>query len=319
MNPYRTPLRLSLLLAAFGVALLASSATRAEDHGTTPAADPFASNACVQCHRDLPGRSSEIVEVEWKHSVHYRAKVGCDGCHGGNASARREQFASVDEFKAASHLDRVPDFLLMHSKEDQFVGQARGRAVSYFCGKCHADIKEKHLGSPHGDFGDPTCLYCHGQGSHKIMPPSPLIIDTRSRAEGGRCSPCHRAATMQTVRQVKEILINTEEQIRTSGTLYAELEEWGYQNLELEQLHHHAQQVRSQLRQIFHSFNMREINNFASEIQAVAERTEATHELVERLRQTQRNQTVIGALAVTMLLVFAGLLVYYKKTFLDEH
>jgi hypothetical protein len=306
----------TVVLLAVGVA----AASQAPTHAPAAQAkeDPFKDNACVQCHRDMPGRSSQIVDLEWKHSVHHAASVGCEGCHGGNPAAKRDQFASDDAFKKASHLDRNPEFLLMH-QGGEFVSAARGRSVSYFCGKCHAKIKEQHLGSPHGEFGDPTCIFCHGQGSHRITGASATIIDTRSRVENGRCSPCHRAGTMEAVSRIKQILITTEEHIKTSGELYGKLEEWGYRNLELEKLHHHAKEVRSQLRQIFHSFNMRDINNFAAEIQATVDRTAATFELVQRLRSTQRQQTVIGALAVVMLLSFAGLLVFYKRTFCLHH
>jgi hypothetical protein len=279
--------------------------------------EPFADNACVQCHRDQPGRSSEIVDLEWKHSVHYAANVGCDGCHGGNPSLRREQFETDDAYKRASHLDRSPEFLLLH-QDRNFVAAARGRSVSYFCGKCHAKIKEQHLGSPHGEFGDPTCLYCHGGGSHGIGRATAEIIDVRPRSDGGKCSPCHRAGTMEAVGRIKATLIETEAQIKTSGELYARLESSGYHNLELEKLHHHAKEVRSQLRQIFHSFNMREINNFAGEIQSTVDRTSATFELVERLRQTQRRQAAVGSMSVLLLLSFAGLLLYYKKSFLER-
>lgn len=296
--------------------VLAGVASAATD--PAPPSNPFADNACVQCHRDLPGRSSEIVDLEWKQSAHHAVGVGCDGCHGGNAQVRRDQFDSDDAWKRAAHVERDPEFLFMHRSDEDFVSSARGRSVSYFCGKCHANIKEKHLGSPHGEFGDPTCLYCHGQGSHRITDPTPNIIDTRGRSDKGRCSPCHRAATMQSVATIKSLLVDTEDQIRESGQLYAELEEWGYRNLELEQLHHHAKQVRSQLRQIFHSFNMRDINNFVAEIQLSVERTAVTHEIVERLRRRQREQATVGAAAVVLLLVFAGLLVYYKKSFLDK-
>ena len=282
--------------------------------------DPYAQNNCVSCHANLSGRSSEIVELEWKHSVHFSANVGCDGCHGGNAALRREQFESDEAFKRAAHLERNTDFLITYLNEREFVSETRGRAVSYFCGKCHADIKEKHLGSPHGDFGDPTCLYCHGQGSHKITQPSPDIIDTRSRDEGGRCSPCHRATTMEAVKRIKDILIKTEEQVNLSTTLSTDLSEWGYRNLSLEQAQHNAAEVNSRLRQVFHSFNMREINNFAMEISDGVDRIQETHGLVEHLRNQQRVQTVVGLAAVALLLIFSGLLVYYKSSFLDrEH
>jgi hypothetical protein len=300
------------------VAAFAAAANGAAAAGKKEAkADPFADNACVQCHRDKPGRLSEIVDLEWKQSVHYAASVGCDGCHGGNPAPRREQYKSDDEWKKASHLERNPEFLVLH-QDKEFTKSARGRSVSYFCGKCHAKIKEQHLGSPHGEFGDPTCLFCHGQGSHKITHPGTDIIDTRGRSEGGRCSPCHRSATMKAVGRIKTILADTEEQIKTSGRLYTDLEAWGYHNIELEKLHHHAAGVRSQLRQVFHSFNMRDINNFTTEIQGVVDRTTATHELVQRLRKTQRQQTLVGACAVAVLLSFGGLLVYYKNAFLEH-
>jgi len=292
--------------------------------GTEPPAapsdgdDPFAHNNCVQCHRDLPGRSSELVALEWEKSVHHAAGVACDGCHGGNASVRREQFDSDEAFKAAAHLQRNPEFLLMHGEQREFVSSARGRSVSYFCGQCHSQIKEKHLGSPHGDFGDPTCLYCHGQGSHKITDATPAIIDVRSASEGGRCSRCHAEGTMEAVGRIKKLLIETEQRIDSSGRKYAELEDWGYRNLELEGLHHHVGEVHSRLRQIFHSFNMREINNFAAEIEEVADRTDATHDLVANLRASQHRQSIIGVVVACMLLCFAGLLVYYKKAFLPH-
>ena len=298
---------------------LGSAAMAADTHDPAPQEDPFADNACVQCHGDLPGRFSEIVHLEWKQSVHYDAGVGCQGCHGGDASVTRDQFDSVDAMERAAHLQRNPEFLLMHRTDRQFVSAARGRSVSYFCGKCHATIKEKHLGSPHGDFGDPTCLYCHGRGSHKITDATPQIVDTRTRAQRGDCSPCHAASTMEAVGRIKKALLETEQRIDSSGQMYRQLEDWGYRNLELEELHHHVAAVSSELRRIFHSFNMREINNFAGEIQDVADRTEATYALVERLRQRQRQQTRVGLLAVCLLLAFAGLLVYYKHTFLEPH
>jgi hypothetical protein len=301
--------------------LLAAGSAAAQAPAPAPAgtgADPFAGNACVECHGDLPGRLSEIVELEWKRSMHYQAGVSCDGCHGGNPAARRDAFDSGEAWKLAAHLDRDAEFTFIHRPDSLFVSTARGRSVSYFCGKCHADIKEKHLGSPHGEFGDPTCLYCHGGGSHLIEEPTLDLIDVRGREAHGRCSPCHLASTMESVTRIKKLLSDTEERIRSAGVLYGELEQWGYHNLELEKLHHQVGEVRSRLRQIFHSFNMLEISNFTSEIVETAERTESTHALVARLRDAQRRQARDGGLVAIMLLAFAGLLVYYRHAFLRE-
>ena len=302
-------LRVLLLIIVPGVVMAAD-----EPAGSS---DPFSGNACVQCHQDLPGRLSEIVHLEWSQSVHYHAAVGCDGCHGGDPTVRPDQFDGRDALKRAAHRERDPDFLIASGSETEFVSRPRGREVSYFCGKCHADIKEKHLGSPHGDFGAPTCLYCHGQGSHRVTDSTPQIIDTRSRQEGGRCAVCHTASTMQVVAQIRNALIETEALIETSGQQYQELEQWGYRNLTLEQLHHHAAEMQSRLRQTFHSFSMRDVSNFSGEIQAIAERTAVTHDVVRRLKKAQREQTIIGILAVVLLLTFACTLVYYKHAFLE--
>ena len=279
--------------------------------------EPFGGNACIECHRDLPGRSSEIVHVEWRQSVHYAAGVACDDCHGGNASLTRDAFDSTRDWKEAAHARRDTEFLVLHQPDPMFVSSVRGRSVSYFCGKCHADIKEKHLGSPHGDFGDPTCLYCHGSGSHRITPPTIEILDTRSRAEGGRCSPCHEASSMETLKRIKATLQEAEEHIAVSGEQYQELQDWGYRNLELEEMHSHAKETQSHLRQVFHSFNLLEISNFVGEIEGVADRTSDTHALIDRLRAAKRRQAAVGSLVVVMLLALAGLLHYYKHEFLS--
>ena len=67
---------------------------------------------------------------------------------------------------------------------------------------------------------------------------------------------------------------------------------------------------------MFHSFNMLEINNYTGEIALTMERTTATHEMISRLRTVQRQQAIVGGLAALMLFVLAGLLVFYRHTFL---
>ena len=124
---------------------------------------------------------------------------------------------------------------------------------------------------------------------------------------------------MKSVARIKKLLLDTEEQIKTSGLLYKQMEHWGYRNLEMEKMHHNAANVRSRMRQTFHSFNMREINDYAGEIQGTVDRTSATYEMVTRLRQKQHQQMILGFGAISLLLSFAALLVYYKKAFLDHH
>ena len=275
----------------------------------------YQDNACVSCHQNLPGKLSSVVE-EWKQSVHCRNNVTCDGCHGGDPSVKREQFDTEEIFKDHSHVQRDREFLVMSRTDSPFTSAVRGRSVSYFCGKCHSNIKEKHLGSPHGDLGNPTCLYCHGMGSHAIQESTPEIIDTRSRREGGRCATCHRAATMETVSNIYHILVNTQSRLEDSAKLYDWLEKHGYKNLAMEKMYHHSRETLSQLRQTFHSFNMREINEFAASIGANADLTQETYAMVESLEVAKARQAKLGVSSVVFLLVFAALLLTYRKLYL---
>jgi len=292
--------------------LLASSALRS---GTPAKDDAYKDNACVSCHQNLPGKLSAVVQ-EWKQSVHFRNNVTCDGCHGGDPSLKRDQFENEEVFKNRSHLQRDREFWLISRTDSLFTSAARGRSVSYFCGKCHSNIKEKHLGSPHGDLGSPTCLYCHGQGSHAITESTVEIIDTRSRSQGGRCATCHRAATMETVSNIYHILVNAQLQLENSTKLYNWLEKQGYKNLAMEKMYHHSHETLSQLRQTFHSFNMREINEFASSIGANADFTQETYNLIESLEAVKARQAKIGVSSVVFLLCFAGLLLVYRRIYL---
>jgi hypothetical protein len=283
------------------------------------AEDPFAGNACVRCHESQTGRLGEIVQ-EWKNSVHFANGVGCDGCHGGDAGARAEHFERPEAFQAASHLSRDPRLLTATRSAGEFVTHVRGREVSYFCGKCHTLVKEKHLGSPHGDNGDPSCLYCHarrpdGFSTHAIVAPTLDVIDTRGLAEGGRCAPCHQAPTMQAVAQIKATLGRTAALIDRVSAQYEALIQRGYRSIELAGLAEHGREVHSRLRRVFHSFNMREINDFSGEIQALAERTQRTHDLLDRVVRQRRLQTAAGLGVCGFLLCFAGLLLYYKRTY----
>jgi hypothetical protein len=282
---------------------------------TTPAPDQYKDNACVSCHQNLVGKLGMVV-LEWKQSVHFRNSVACDGCHGGDPSVKREQFSSDEAFKDRSHLHRDRELSLVSRPDEQFTSTVRGRNVSYFCGKCHSLIKEKHLGSPHGDLGNPTCLYCHGQGSHAIQQASVDIIDLRSHTQGGRCAVCHRAATMEAVSQIHAILVNAENEVKTASEQYAKLETYGYRNLAMNKMFGHSRETLSQLRQSFHSFNMREINDAASTIKTSADLTQETYDMIQALGVAKGQQAFIGVLAVGFLLSFAGLLLSYRKRYL---
>lgn len=302
--------KLFILYGFYSLLVLVPSSNAALADGSA-----YKDNVCISCHQDLPGKLSAVVD-EWKQSVHYRNNVTCDGCHGGDPSIKRDQCDSEKVFKERSHLQRDREFFLMQQSREPFTSAARGRDVSYYCGKCHSTIKEKHLGSPHGDLGNPTCLYCHGMGSHAIQNASPQIIDPRPLSEGGRCAVCHQAATMETVSNIREILINTELQLKNAAELRDWLEHHGYKNLELSKMHYRSHDALSQLRQTFHSFNMREIDEVASNIKTNMELTQKTYNIIQLLEITKARQAAVGIAVVLFILGFVGLLLIYRKKYL---
>ena len=108
-----------LLIAALGLA--AAPPPDASPPEERVSQDAYAQNVCIQCHRNLAGRSAEIVDLEWTQSVHYQNNVACDGCHGGDPTVTREQFPSDQAWKQASHLARNPEFLSMQAGQGVFI------------------------------------------------------------------------------------------------------------------------------------------------------------------------------------------------------
>ena len=319
--------------------------------------DWYVGNACIQCHRQQGGRLAEIVDEEWAKSVHYTERVPCQDCHGGDATLTRDQFASDEEFKDASHLEFFPEFLFLRNRADVSpavetgvsyacrechreriekalgephtgldrpacvwsrdggVSMNRMRGIAYVCAKCHSRTAEKHLGSFHGSFGAPSCLFCHGEGSHAIPAVTIDIIDTRPREELGRCSPCHKPTTMNVVARVRETLEKTAELIETSAVQFEELKRLGYRNLALGEMHAHVDDIRTNLRQVLHGSNIREINELARSIKHVAKHTAYDYELVRVLHEARQRQTRIAVGAAGLLFVLAGMLVLYRRVF----
>lgn len=251
-------------------------------------------NGCVGCHESAPGELSRAV-VEWRKSVHAENDVSCDACHGGDPGVQGSP-GDRDAIEAA------------HFAAGGFVRRPEpARKISYFCGRCHAAIKEKHLGSPHGKNVHPTCLYCHDH--HDVRSPDTSII------AADRCTVCH---DFRNAAQIREILEETEQTIATLDDRRHWLEENGYRSLALEEMHHHGRSTVTQLRVAFHSFHLGDVMNFASQVQAVLDRTERTVDLVKAKEEARKVQTWIGLGISVFLFSFAVLLMAYKRRYLDR-
>ncbi len=139
----------------------------------------YAGNVCIQCHRQSGGRLAEIVDEEWAKSVHYDNNTPCQSCHGGDASLKRADFATDDEFKDASHLTFNPEFLYLRDRVDVAVAREGGNA--YACGECHSRDIEKHRPDPHGGQEVSACIFSQYGG----------ISFSRMRGIAYICAKCH--------------------------------------------------------------------------------------------------------------------------------
>ncbi len=144
-------------------------------------------NGCIVCHSELS--ENLVVPVQqWKESVHSRAGVECQDCHGGNAK-------SMD---MAESMNRAKGFK----------GKPSPLEIPQLCGGCHSDVKRmrqynlrtdqlaEYKTSIHGrrlfekkDTNVATCISCHG--IHEIRKKD----DPRSRVYKTNvpemCGSCH--------------------------------------------------------------------------------------------------------------------------------
>ena len=195
------------------------------------------------------------------------------------------------------------------------VSMSRIRGIAYVCADCHTRAAEKHLASPHGSFGAPSCLFCHGNGSHAIPLATIDILDTRSREELGRCSPCHKPNTMTVVARIRELLEQTVRMIEASAAQFQDLKRMGYRNLALSEMHDHVDETLTALSEELHGSDIRAISELARSVKNLAKRTAYDHDLVLALQEARRRQTRVALEAAGLLLLLACMLVLYRRAF----
>jgi hypothetical protein len=117
--------------------------------GSTVAAD----NSCIACHQNSSffAQYPKLYEYyqQWLGSPHNQAGLGCDDCHGGDASAASMQ---------AAHVNVLP----MGQESSTLHFQAQPDT----CGQCHGDnrrqfVRSKHYAALMSDRAAPTCTTCH--------------------------------------------------------------------------------------------------------------------------------------------------------------
>ena len=129
-------------------------------------------NACAACHLRLALTRSAITHVDqWVTSRHALARVGCEKCHGGDATTSNQ---------AAAHRG------VMNSADPS--SAVHRMALPASCGRCHQPEGDAFARSAHqkllsqGDARVPTCTSCHSSMAADVL--SPIALETQ-------CLYCH--------------------------------------------------------------------------------------------------------------------------------
>jgi nitrate/TMAO reductase-like tetraheme cytochrome c subunit len=128
---------------------------------------------CADCHFSRPDAPAADHLANWDHSAHGRNNVGCERCHGGDATTFEPFLAHRNVLNSANPASPV-----------------NRRNLSATCGVCHAGPfvafqKSRHFALlENGDARAPVCSTCHGGvGSRR---PSARALETQ-------CAQCHGA------------------------------------------------------------------------------------------------------------------------------
>jgi hypothetical protein len=246
--------RFVLLAAVAATVVVAAASAEAQIAQTSRCAD------CHFANPDAPGRRHLL---DWDLSPHGRANVGCEACHGGDAST----FESL-----LAHRDLVP-----FGAPD---GPLTPRNLPRTCGVCHAGPFVAFQDSRHyemlrnGDRSAPTCATCHGDTAAGLL---------SARALESRCSSCHgpgetapRDRRAQQVRELYEEVAFARADLKQAQSLIRRVEA-GARRQALDEAYQQAEVPLIQAIQAGHRFVY---DDFTERLAVARERTEA---LLEQL------------------------------------
>jgi hypothetical protein len=129
-------------------------------------------NRCAACHLRLVWTRSAITHVDqWVTSRHALYRVGCEKCHGGDATTSDHAAAHRGVTSSAGRSSAV-----------------HRTALPATCGRCHTSEATAFARSAHqallsqGDSTVPTCTSCHSSMAADV--PSPAALESQ-------CLQCH--------------------------------------------------------------------------------------------------------------------------------
>lgn len=132
-------------------------------------------NSCISCHKTITGVNYlEHDFADWEQSIHAKAGVTCEACHGGNPSTK--DAAQAHKGLKPSTNPASPVYFTH---------------VPATCGACHqaefrAFQKSAHFKELERAGRGPNCVTCHGSMANHIL---------ASRDLEASCNLCHKQPT----------------------------------------------------------------------------------------------------------------------------
>jgi nitrate/TMAO reductase-like tetraheme cytochrome c subunit len=161
---------------------------------------------CADCHFSRPDAPAASHLSDWDHSAHSRNNVGCEKCHGGDATTFEPFLAHRNILNSTNPSSPV-----------------NRRNLSTTCGTCHAGPFVAFQKSQHfallqkGDTKVPVCSTCHGDAAYRR--PSARALETQ-------CAQCHgpnriapRAERAEAARTLYNALHESRELMKTVRSL----------------------------------------------------------------------------------------------------
>ena len=201
-------------------------------------------NSCVTCHKAGEGTSYfEHNFADWEKSVHAKAGVSCQVCHGGQ---------ELEKEKQAAHKGMLPS-----TNKNSGVYFTK---IPKTCGQCHASEfasfkKSKHYRELENSGRGPNCVTCHGSMANHILSPRELEMP---------CTLCHRRPT-----QAYAALMALNHPTLSLSRLEKSLDLARQQNIrtiEQGKGYQKAVELHARIMDYWHTFNMKEVLRLAQEI-----------------------------------------------------
>ncbi len=161
---------------------------------------------CADCHFSRPEAPAADHLSDWDHSAHSRQNVGCEKCHGGDATTFEPLLAHRDVLNSANPSSRV-----------------NRRNIVTTCGGCHAGPFVAFQKSRHfellktGDTRVPVCTTCHGAAGFRR--PSAKALEAQCRQCHGPNRIAPRPERAEAARTLYEALHESRDLMKSTQSL----------------------------------------------------------------------------------------------------